>query len=137
MREFILHTFLPACIPLISAGLLWLTARLSQWFHAKAQTSKAFAVAASTYELVRAVVEHVERHLRPELQKRLADGHLTSQEADELKALAMKLTKEALGEHGVAKLQAVFGGGVDLLLSGWIERANREREAAGALLSPK
>lgn len=135
MRQVIFETVLPALLPFLSAALLWLLKQGGSWLAAKAQQSRALNVAASGYELVRAIVEHVERHMRDEVQKALADGQLSKQEADELKAMAMRLAKEAFGTVGLVKLRQVFGNGVDLVLSGWIERAVREAKAPQAPLS--
>lgn len=135
LLDTVLPVLIPLLLPLFSAGFLWATAKAGSFFAAKAKESKAFAVTASTYELVRATVEHVERHLRPQLADALKDGQLSKAEADKLKSDALRLLKEALGQQGLLKLKAVFGDGVELLLSGWIERANKEKTATVALLS--
>lgn len=136
MRELIIGTLVPLLVPVLSTGLLWLLAEASRWLSAKGKASKAAAVVSSSYELVRAVVEHVERHIRPEVVKALEDGQLTQVEADALKAKALELAKEAIGQQGLAKLRGLFGDKVDLVLSGWIEKALRETRVEQRLAMP-
>lgn len=106
----------------LTAAMAFLTNLLAQ----KAKASKVAAFAFTVWEKAQSVVAYVDVHIRPTVDKDLADGALTAEEKAELKAEAMKLLKEALGEAGLTKLSSLlglFGGAADVFLSGLIERA--------------
>jgi hypothetical protein len=124
---------------LVGLGVLAAMALLAKWLGEKAKDSKAARVALNVWELAQAVVAHVEVHIRPTIREVLADGKLTADEGKRVKAEALKLLREALGEHGLKELKGalgLFGPQVEVYLSGVIERALGIQRAVGTLPPP-
>jgi hypothetical protein len=132
-------TLLQVAYTLAALGIAAAAALATRWLVAKAAESAAARAMLTAWELAQSVVAHVEVHLRPTLQGALKDGKLTAAEKITIKAEAVKLLKDALGDKGLAALQKVLGNwapGVETYLSGLIERALGVQRAAGTLPPP-
>lgn len=91
----------------------------------RAKDSKIWGTVNSLWVLAQTVVAHVEKEIRPKVQKALEDGKLTPEEGVHLKAEALRLFREA-GGKSLADLQALLGlneGAVGTFVSGLLERA--------------
>lgn len=91
----------------------------------RAKDSKIWATVNSLWVLAQTVVAHVEKELRPKVQKALEDGKLTPEEGAQLKAEALRLFKEAAGKNllDLQKLLGLTEGAVGTFISGLLERA--------------
>jgi hypothetical protein len=91
----------------------------------RGKDSKIWATVNSLWVIAQTVVAHVERELRPKIQKALEDGKLSAEEGAFLKAEALRLFKEAAGSNllGLQKLLGLTEGAVGTFISGLIERA--------------
>lgn len=99
-------------------------AALTYWLSGK--DTKVFSILSRLWVLAQGVVGHVEAKVRPTIQKALADGKLSPEERAQIQAEAMAAFKEAIGPMGIAEVKKVLGigdGGVEVLLSGLLERA--------------
>lgn len=106
--------------PLVVAALT----RLVQYLGAKAQQSKMANVAFVFAELANSVVVELEKTLRPQIQKALADGRLSAEEGAELKAAALKILKEKAPAGLLQSAHKAFGPIFETWLGGLVERAN-------------
>lgn len=91
----------------------------------RSKDSRIWGTVNSLWVLMQAVVAHVEREIRPHVQKALADGKLSPEEARLLKDEALKLFKEAAGTN-LLQLQKLLGlteGALGTFVSGLLERA--------------
>lgn len=110
-------------------------AAIAHWLHTKAQSSKSFLVLERFWALASAVVAHVQVKIRPSIQRAFADGKLTTEERKALQDEALRLLKEAAGQHGLEELRkalGLLGGNVEVYLSGLLERAFRSFKAQEA-----
>lgn len=98
---------------------------LGVYLRGRAKESTAWAVVNSLWVLMQTAVAHAERELRPEIAKALADGKLTKEEAQALKAKTLELFKGMAGDRiaELAKLLRLTDSGVGVFLSGLLERA--------------
>lgn len=128
-----------AVVLALTGGLVTLMAMAALWLRQKAKDSKTGQVLVRAWELAQSVVAHVEVHMRPQFRAAFADGKLTAEERTKLKAEALRLMKEGLGDHGMNALRGalgIFGPSVEVFLSGLIERALGVQRRAGTLPPP-
>lgn len=100
----------------------------------KSKDSKIWATVNSLWVLAQTVVAHVEKELRPKIQKALEDGKLTPEEGQALKNEALRLFKEAGGKSllDLQKLLGLTEGAVGTFVSGLLERAVSAMKPAGS-----
>lgn len=122
--------FVEYALPLLATALTSLLAlalkALVTWLNSKAEGSKLAAVAAKVAHFSELVVTDLEHTVKPELEKALADGKLTDEEKEGLKALALERLKALLADSGMKELKGVMGiltPQLELYLSGAIEKA--------------
>jgi len=101
----------------------------------RAKDSKVWTTVNSLWVVAQTVVAHVEREIRPSIQKSLADGKLSSEEAKALKAEAIKLFKEAAGKSlgDLQKLLGLTEGAIGTFVSGLLERALASTKPAASV----
>lgn len=106
--------------PLLIAAL----SKLISYLGAKATESKTANVAFVFAELANSIVVDLEKNVRPQIQRALADGKLSPDEGAELKAAAMKTLKEKAPAGLLMSAQKAFGPILETWLGGLVERAN-------------
>ena len=91
----------------------------------RAKDSRIWALVNGLWILMQTAVAHAARELRPEIQKALADGKLTPEEASSLKAKTLQIFRDQaatqLGE--LTKLIGFSDTGLGAFISGLLERA--------------
>jgi hypothetical protein len=113
---------------LATLGGLALTAALGAvglYFSKRAKDGAAWSLANRLWVAMQHAVTHAEAEIRPELQKALADGKLTPEEAALLKSRALAVFKGIAGDL-LAEAPKVLGfnpAGMPAFLSGMLERA--------------
>lgn len=113
---------------LATLGGLALTAALGAvglYFAKRAKDGAAWSLANRLWVAMQQAVTHAEAEIRPELQKTLADGKLTPEEAAVLKSRALAVFKGIAGDL-LAEAPKVLGfnpAGMPAFLSGMLERA--------------
>ncbi|WP_141620101.1 hypothetical protein [Myxococcus sp. AB036A] len=123
-----------ALAALLVAGLTGLTNKLK----AQAEVSKLAAVGERSATVALSVVRHVDVTMKPRLEAAAADGVLTQEEFQQLKAEAMTRLKESLGGHGLRELQEVLKlapGKLGEFLSGLIEDALDRMKASRGIVT--
>lgn len=134
-----LGTLLNLAYTLAALGIAAAAALATRWFMARAAESATGRALLTAWELAQSVVAHVEVHLRPTLQGAMKDGKLSAAEKIAIKTEALKLLKDALGKEGLAAITKALGSwgpGVEVYLSGLIERALGGQRKAGTLPPP-
>lgn len=116
----------------LAGGVLFGLGALVNFLNKKAGESKYAKTFAQLVELVKSLVAHADAELRPEIQKALADGTLSPEEAKALKAKVLELAKASIGPSlsGLAKILGLQGGALDVFLSGLIEQAVASKKTA-------
>ncbi|WP_426747236.1 hypothetical protein VZQ01_06745 [Myxococcus faecalis] len=117
-------------VPVVFAAIAalavaWLSG-LKGKLQAEAEESRLAAFGARAAQLAESVVRDMEVTLKAELVAASADGQLTKEELQRIKAKALEQLKASLGAHGLAALQQVLGltgSAVGTYLSGLIEAA--------------
>lgn len=110
---------------LVAAALLGLIGLLAYWSSLKAKDSKLWGLFNIAFLKAQAVVAHVEADIRPDVQRALADGQLSKEEAAILKARAIELFRSAAGDD-LEQLRKELNLGqstLSVFVSGLIERA--------------
>jgi hypothetical protein len=131
---------LPAILTALTALLVAALRAAQKKLEAEAGASKLAQVADRATMLAETIVRELEATLRPQLAKDAEDGQLTDEEAQQLKAEAMKQLRASLGEHGLAELEATLklaGGSIGNFLAGLIEKVvsgMKLEQAQGAAL---
>lgn len=120
-----LQYVVPPLLAVVGPLLVVLLTKLVQWLAAKEKESKLAMVGGFFAELAKSAVAEVEATLRPQVQKALADGHVSPEEAAQLKAAAMEILKTKAPPALLQQAQATFGGALDAWLGGLVERANK------------
>lgn len=117
--QYIAPPLITALASLVGFALL----KLSQYLHAKGESSKLVDALAVGSDFAKTAFEHVRAKLEPSLKEKLADGVLTVEERAQLKAEFMTLLKAELPAGAGSVLQATLGAGFETWLSGKAEGA--------------
>lgn len=128
--SMILKYLVTPAIPILGGAILWALKALVQYLGTKSEGNKAAHVALVFGELAQSIVAELEVTLRPQLQKALADGSLSPDEAAKLKAEALRILKEKAPAGLITAAGSVFGAGLDTWLGGLVERANSAAPAS-------
>lgn len=113
---------------LVTLGGLALTAAFGAvglYFARRAKDGAAWSLANRLWVAMQNAVTHAEAEIRPELQKTLADGKLTPEEAALLKSRALAIFKGIAGDllEQAPKVLGFNPAGMPAFLSGLLERA--------------
>lgn len=113
---------------LVTLGGLALTAAFGAvglYFARRAKDGAAWSLANRLWVAMQNAVTHAEAEIRPELQKALADGKLTPEEAAQLKSRALAIFKGIAGDllEQAPKVLGFNPAGMPAFLSGLLERA--------------
>jgi len=113
---------------LVALGGLAITAAFGAvglYFARKAQDGAAWSLANRLWVAMQNAVTHAEAEIRPDLQKALADGKLTPEEAAQLKTRALQIFKQIAGDllEQAPKVLGFDPTGLPSFLSGLLERA--------------
>lgn len=123
LGQRILTAVVPAAVkvlePVLELLLVLAFAKALTYLHAKEKESKLAKVLVVLTESVNAIVAN----MLPKIREALADGVLTKAELEALKTDALAAVKVQLPDWVAKLLPALFGGGVESLLKGTIERA--------------
>lgn len=122
--EMVLQYVVAPGLAIVGPLLIAALAKLVSYLGAKATESKTANVAFVFAELANSVVVDLEKNVRPQLQRALADGRLSPEEGAELKAAAMKTLKEKAPSGLLMAAQKAFGPIFETWLGGLVERAN-------------
>lgn len=115
-------------IGLVSLGgvaLLAVLSTIALFFSRKAGDGVAWGIANRLWLAMQNAVSHAEAELRPQLQKALADGKLTPEEAAELKSRTIAIFKTIAGDllEQAPKALGIATAGMPSWISGMLERA--------------
>lgn len=124
--ETVLGWLLKAVYAAAAGGVAFVAVKVGGYLSKRAEAGGAFVLVNRLWVKAQAVVSKVEARVRPTIQKALADGKLTPDEAKEIQAQAMTIFKEVAAEE-IADLPAVLGLGsesaIGHFLEGMLERA--------------
>lgn len=93
----------------LSAGVVWALRALTAWLSSQTDRNRLLGALSRATHLAELVVVDLERTVRPKLAAALADGKLTPEEAEKLRAEAIERVKDTLGTHGMEELRAALG----------------------------
>lgn len=130
-KEELLKAIIPLCTAAISTVGLWALGKLAVWLDAKAKESKLANALAILPHMAEAIWKDVSEELKHATDEAAADGKITKEEADAIRAQALVSLKAALKKHGLSALAASAGPLVDNILKGALSVA--EQKAAASL----
>jgi hypothetical protein len=136
--ELVVQYLAPVILTAAASALTWLFAQLALKAQAQWQQSKWGAAVSQLALLAKLAVAEVEATLRPLLKEATADGKLTKEEAEKLKAAALAKLIEMAKTHGfeeARKLLETLAPPVVALLSGFIESAVTAQKAPTAVVA--
>ncbi len=141
MKELLFQYVLPPVLTALGLGAAWCLTQLGLFISAKWKGQKAAEAVSRVTHFASVIVADLEGTMRPEVQKAMADGHLSPEEGKRLKEVAMARLKQMLAEQGMAELTGlvgVFAPTLEGYLSGLIERAvaNQPSRLTGAVAMP-
>jgi len=115
------------------SAVVALVALVGVFLSRRAKDSRIWALVNGLWILMQTAVAHAEREVRPEIQKALADGKLTPEEAAALKAKTLQIFRgqaaTQLGE--LTKLMGFSDTGLGAFISGLLERAVSTLQSPG------
>lgn len=123
-------------LPILFGALTWGATKAASWLSAKAKNEYAKGAIGRLNESVVTAVREVEMTVKTEIKDRKADGVLSKQDYEHIKASAVAIAKTYLGAKGVKEIVSVLGidsALIDKLIGGKVEVAVSEMKAA----SPK
>lgn len=126
----ILKYIIAPALPVLGGVIVWALNALVKYLNAKTAGTRGENTVKTLGELAQSIVADLEVTLRPQIQKALADGTLSKEEAATLKAEALRILKEKAPAGLLATAGTLFGAsGLDTWLSGLVERAHGEVNA--------
>ncbi len=138
-------TLLQMLIAAAVAALVALVVFAARWLSAQTKSTTLLAVITEAKETMLSVVAYIEAEIKPALLAAQADGIVTREEGEKLKAQAIKIFKIALADRGMARLKRALGltdepllmrndkqTGVDVFVSGLVERSLSAQKALTA-----
>ncbi len=136
VREFIV-SLLPHILGLVALVITgYILPALKNWLTERGKTTKLANVALRVEHLAEACVAHLNAGLKAQFELAAADGRITKEEAETLKADGLRLLKEFLGQQGLTSVAGVLGIGaglVDTYLSGMIEKSVEKANVAATV----
>lgn len=130
MAPLLWNTILPALLSALAPALLWLFAKIGNYFKAKADAAKegsaenrVFDALSQLETLASNTVAHLNSGVKEKLQTYLADGVLSDAEKEDLKNTAMATLTAESGPQAIALLKKVLGSAFEAVVSGAIEKA--------------
>ncbi len=130
MAPLLWNTILPALLSALAPALLWLFAKIGNFFKAKAEAAKVgsaenrvFDALAQLDTLASNTVAHLNVSMKKKMQSYLADGVLSEEEKVDLKTTAMATLTGESGPEAIALLKKVLGSAFEAVVSGAIEKA--------------
>jgi len=136
VREFIV-SLLPHILGLVALVMTgYILPALKNWLTERGKTTKLANVALRVEHLAEACVAHLNAGLKAQFELAAADGRITKEEAEVLKADGLRLLKEFLGQQGLTSVAGVLGIGaglVDTYLSGMIEKSVEKANVAATV----
>ncbi|MCC6178797.1 MAG: hypothetical protein WAZ94_15325 [Phycisphaerales bacterium] len=117
------------------SALVALVGLVGVFLSRRAKDSRVWALVNGLWIMMQTAVAHAERELRPEIQKALADGKLTPEEAAALKSKTLQIFRDQaatqLGE--LSKLLGLSDTGLGAFISGLLERAVSTIKSPGGM----
>lgn len=95
--------------PVFAAALTWVAAKLSQLINARVRNERLRNILARLDDTVFAVVRELQQVTVERLKAAAADGKLTLEAREMLKAAAVAAIREQLGARGLSELSRVLG----------------------------
>lgn len=138
-QSMLLKLFIEYAVPplfaFIGTALLWLLTKGALFIAAKTKNETLRGIIERVFHSVELAVRDVEQTLKPMVKEFSADGSISKEEANKLKAAALAKVKEYLGVKGIGEIVKVLGIApekVDAFLSSHVEAAvNRLKETSG------
>jgi uncharacterized membrane protein YedE/YeeE len=102
-------TLLQVLVAAAVAALVALVVFLARWLSAQTKSATLLAVITEAKETMLSVVAYIEAEIKPALLAAQADGIVTREEGEKLRAQAVAIFKKALAERGMARLKRALG----------------------------
>jgi hypothetical protein len=140
MKDLLPH-LVDFAIPVVTILLAWLSTFITRWIRAKVHNEYIAGALLRLHDAVVTAVKAVDQTMVDELRDASADGKISSEEAERLKAAAVEAVKAYIGQKGMTELRRIFDSkAIERLIEDKIEAFLSERKdkvATALLLSRK
>lgn len=107
--DTVLPKLLEAALPLLTVVLGWASVELSKFIRAKTKNEALAGALVRLNDVVFTVVKALNQTVVDELRKASADGKVTKEEVEKIKATALAQVKSHIGPKGIDELLYVLG----------------------------
>lgn len=126
LLEIFVKYIVPSLATLMASGAAWALGHLALWLKSKTQATKTQLALVQLAYLAELVVVDIEATIRPTLKSVAEDGHLSKEDAEKIKAIAVERLFALAKERGFVEAQKLLESmapSAATFLSGLVERA--------------